>query len=1045
MNVLFISMCEGKSIAKTRQILDQFALRSGNGVWSTPITQDGLDTVKELLDKSKTKGTHVICRKFSGKTSQVEWMIGSKFNENGAIATKESSLPYDFGEESDWEHKEMLVGTVALASLFHDFGKGNSLFQKKLRNKKTSDDLRHEWVSLCFFTSFVQYCGESDKDWLQGLTQLGSLSQKERDDIFCAVVGNISNINGLNFEKLPAFAKTIAWLMVSHHKLPTGSFESGFDFLHADFFSSLHEGMYANSFDVSDSQWIFKESLFTQKISQKLTMYSEKTLSSLHREDVFSNPLFIYQARLALVVGDHVFSSEKTFEKGFKLYANTDYLKNRALNQSLETHLLGVCKTSTSFARFLPRFTEECSYVTGDNKQLTKRTENPSFAWQDKGMDAVRRIAGLSKTNGAFILNMASTGKGKTLANGKICHALRNEKGSRFNIAIGLRSLTLQTSDVYQKELGFQKNAMATFVDSTAKRIHNLQEIDREDFLDSDDIEDDIDIIGWNDASPVLTRKLKNERLSAMLKAPVVVCTIDHIIRAVEVTRGGKFIVPLLRLASSDLVLDEPDDLSLSDLYALTRLVWLSGLMGSRVILSSATISPPFANGLFKAYADGRKKRALIFPTDKNDIPCVWIDENDPKVSNVKDVEDFQKQHRKFVEKRVGHIALEPIKRRLDVIMQNPEVTHDEEGFDLSQLRYYKKCAEKMIPYLHKNHHTVLDGGGSLSFGLIRIAHIKNLVKLYKHIASQDAPDGYVYHICCYHSRFPMLVRSEIEKNLDILLCRKMSDEKFLEQDFIKRIYQKEPDKHHVFIILASPVAEIGRDHDYDWALVEPSSLRSLIQLSGRVLRHREKTVETTNIFVFDDNIKGSFSKPGFEGKVGGRYFTPSERSVSELLGDARWSVDSRSCINAFDTEYQNGFNSLQHLESSVTHHVFKASQRFYSLEQAFLSGVYQKAFPFRKQTTKDIQIVLQDGSFYQIDEFAKNFKDNKVNSLFRRPEKIDLGIGVNQALVFNVDDLIEKYFENKSDTRYATYGTVRMNQIEGRWLFDESYGFVEE
>lgn len=30
-----------------------------------------------------------------------------------------------------------------------------------------------------------------------------------------------------------------------------------------------------------------------------------------------------------------------------------------------------------------------------------------------------------------------------------------------------------------------------------------------------------------------------------------------------------------------------------------------------------------------------------------------------------------------------------------------------------------------------------------------------------------------------------------------------------------------------------------GRDHDYDWAIVEPSSMRSIIQLAGRIRRHR--------------------------------------------------------------------------------------------------------------------------------------------------------------------------------------------------------------
>jgi CRISPR-associated endonuclease/helicase Cas3 len=75
--------------------------------------------------------------------------------------------------------------------------------------------------------------------------------------------------------------------------------------------------------------------------------------------------------------------------------------------------------------------------------------------------------------------------------------------------------------------------------------------------------------------------------------------------------------------------------------------------------------------------------------------------------------------------------------------------------------------------------------------------------------------------------------------------------------------------------VLASPVCEVGRDWDADWAVVEPSSIRSLIQLAGRLRRHRAGAVERPNMFVFDTNLryferqdrtKGAvFCQPGFE------------------------------------------------------------------------------------------------------------------------------------------------------------------------------------
>ena len=61
----------------------------------------------------------------------------------------------------------------------------------------------------------------------------------------------------------------------------------------------------------------------------------------------------------------------------------------------------------------------------------------------------------------------------------------------------------------------------------------------------------------------------------------------------------------MLRLMSSDLVLDEPDDFGIEDLPALSRLVHWAGLLGSRVLLSSATLPPALVEGLFLAYLDG--------------------------------------------------------------------------------------------------------------------------------------------------------------------------------------------------------------------------------------------------------------------------------------------------------------------------------------------------------------------------------------------------------------------------------------------------------
>lgn len=88
--------------------------------------------------------------------------------------------------------------------------------------------------------------------------------------------------------------------------------------------------------------------------------------------------------------------------------------------------------------------------------------------------------------------------------------------------------------------------------------------------------------------------------------------------------------------------------------------------------------------------------------------------------------------------------------------------------------------------------------------------------------------------------------------------------------------------------MLGSPVIEVGRDHDYDWAVVEPSSLRSLIQLAGRVRRHRAGPVATPNILVFSHNLRrfrdpgrAAYCKPGFETQDG---FLLSSHDLRDLI-----------------------------------------------------------------------------------------------------------------------------------------------------------------
>ena len=87
------------------------------------------------------------------------------------------------------------------------------------------------------------------------------------------------------------------------------------------------------------------------------------------------------------------------------------------------------------------------------------------------------------------------------------------------------------------------------------------------------------------------------------------------------------------------------------------------------------------------------------------------------------------------------------------------------------------------------------------------------------------------------------------------------------------------------FIVVATPVEEVGRDHDFDWAVLDVSSAQSLVQAAGRVNRHRLRPCgDAPNIAVpqfnwrhcrnsdRDEPRAPAFCWPGYEGKDKERY-----------------------------------------------------------------------------------------------------------------------------------------------------------------------------
>ena len=182
MNILLISQCNKKALVETRRVLDQFAERKGERTWQTAITLQGLQTLRKMLKKSARRNTAVACHRIGGKNySELLWVVGNanRFNTEGTIPTnftRRNVLKAD--AENQWHTATVIALLAAIAALFHDFGKANILFQKKLKTGKNSPEpYRHEWVSLRMFEAFVR-SEPDDRQWLRRLTTVSSGDEK---------------------------------------------------------------------------------------------------------------------------------------------------------------------------------------------------------------------------------------------------------------------------------------------------------------------------------------------------------------------------------------------------------------------------------------------------------------------------------------------------------------------------------------------------------------------------------------------------------------------------------------------------------------------------------------------------------------------------------------------------------------------------------------------------------------------------------------------------------------------------------------------------
>lgn len=1074
MFVIIVSECTKNAYLKSRRVLCDYLPQIANKTWAGKITQDGLEALYQKLKKQASKNTSIVCHLTKRNGREVAWMIGDKsqFTEDGefAFATTQKDVLRTDNIKSELSQISQYVSTIS--AICHDIGKANQQFQEKIVSNdlsKSSDFMRHEAISLYVFNKLIiktiQKIGKdkseydilkqlSDKNFLANAIEVKSnnlmpngVENEASGDKAFVEVNTILKMK----DKYPCLS-TIYFLIVSHHKLPSGKLKDKglYEANYSKHINNKQLKLYKDNNSIDESKNIFfndEKSNFITSLSIKFAQLANAIESkNIYFDDIF--PITSLYSRLSLILADRYISSKKDPNSVYlpnELYANSQIVNDKKVYaQTLQDHLVQVGQQCNSNFRKINNIINNkkaLSYIEKErvpkNLKLSNVDETSAFYWQYQMIKEVKkRQREEIKDHGFFGILAAGTGTGKTRSAAKLMHALTEDL--RYTLAVGLRTLTLQTGAEYIDELKLNKKDVAVLVGSDlskklfeaerAKRNSSTNaslgtDIDLDDEIDGEIFaEEQEDYNGLNNEILSLCR----EKEKQFLNSPVVVCTIDHLMSIANMTTG-RHLISSLRVMTSDLILDEIDSYNDKDLVAIGKLIYRTALAGRKVILSSATIPSVIVDSFYECYEKGYKIYSK-FVNKEEKIFAGWFSEfyDISKVKMIKDSDFFKSQHNNFINELGMKLSNKPAKRKGELL--DIKKSDKDEAFKT----IFDKCLS-----MHEIFNTEKDGI-RISAGAVRFNLIKDCREFAKLLYNCEVNDDTCLKTMCYHSKNFPIILDEQEKTLNSLLKRK-NELAIFEHPIIKNCLEKGY-KNIVIIISTTSIEEVGRDHDFDYAIAEPSSNRSIVQFAGRVKRHREhKAVEPNFIIlsnplkIFDiknsnKKIKESSvvineisenprmdSRPNFIFEKSNSYET-SEIFDLSLIFD---KIDATICVKSVDNnsslseviEYNKKFFLLKHegsqrelsLQNYIENPAVHVIDHHYIKNRFRESGNSMTFFKFKSY----------DNWFRFDDSFKDGLENAKLSNSFVKSLSCDLKYKERNLVERKIDDIFDDVLEN--------------------------------
>lgn len=910
MIVLITSRSVGRNRDREVALLDQYLPRVGRDSWSGRISAEGLSDLRRAISKITRRGTSLCCQVVHGAhKKRVAWRIGKRnvFNLDGHVSIGDRKQRHKLDTYStEWNLLKPLIG---LTGNFHDLGKITSGFQRMLLNSVLGLDskkqpVRHEYVSVVLLCLMPQITGaKDDRELLIALTDEASISQLLEKAFEALPKALAIPATGSDAQVVPMpdrnafpFWWALVQLSLVHHRLPATD-------ITANMVIRQTSAKHMAGFEKDQDPKPFLEPaavdvpLWRNDLWLMAVIRDARDALGTLTEGALDQSLWEWTVgvwgRTAFMLGDHGGSSKKEVRmkagnhaeavsnttyantirvwKGKKLKvwrdSNMEYVTPEKdgvwLADSLAVHKHKVRREAFRALASLRALPDLMPCVEQDelpHALFTRADPTSSFIWQDIAADTMRNARQQRPRIGLLSFLLAGTGSGKTRAGAKVA-AAQSHGDLRLNVLLSLRSLTLQTGESYRMETEFDPDQVTTLIGSDivrlldeTSRIHVDAGTDAERAAVPAVVTDGtLDQFPSGVVEALVTefrdgRAVRSERKVRMLQTPVLVATVDTLIDAAQPLYGGH-LAATLRAMSADLVLDEADSYSEEDQVAVCRLIFLTACAGRNVTISSATLPPSLVQAIHQAYRAGWKIHAKLFGKPLQIGVGLFSEVPDAASFEVDDLNGsgdvVMEAHRRMVDIHLDQILPRPARRKVGYL----DVEHAE-----TPQAFFDMVVD-LADRLH-DYHAITDHvtGTRVSIGFVRWNNVRACRSFAARAFERTDRSERKRVVLCYHSRYPLAMRHNIETTLAVLLKRKVGvdgHDPILAHPLVRRHLDGTCTDVEI-IISTTPILETGRDFDADWAISEPCSPHSTTQLAGRVGRHRSLHPEQANIILLN-------------------------------------------------------------------------------------------------------------------------------------------------------------------------------------------------